>query len=51
MTDFTIIGKPVPMVDGSGKVTGRGIYTDDMKMSWNAVCAEFSEAFIRMQKS
>ena len=33
MTDFSIIGKPVPMVDGSGKVTGRGIYTDDMKMS------------------
>lgn len=33
MTDFSIIGKPVPMVDGSGKVTGRGIYTDDIKMS------------------
>jgi 4-hydroxybenzoyl-CoA reductase subunit alpha len=33
MDDFSIIGKPVPMVDGSGKVTGRGIYTDDMKMS------------------
>jgi 4-hydroxybenzoyl-CoA reductase subunit alpha len=32
MSEFSIIGKPVPMVDGAAKVTGRGIYTDDMKM-------------------
>lgn len=32
MADFSIIGKPIPMVDGSGKVTGRGIYTDDLKI-------------------
>ena len=32
MSEFTVIGKPVPMVDGGAKVTGRGIYTDDMKM-------------------
>src|SRR5262245_54627987 len=32
MSDFSVIGKPVPMVDGAAKVTGRGIYTDDMKM-------------------
>src|SRR5207248_3283352 len=29
---FSIIGKPVPMVDGGAKVTGRGFYTDDMKL-------------------
>ncbi len=32
MTDYSIIGKPVPMVDGASKVTGSGIYTDDMKL-------------------
>ncbi|PWT88932.1 MAG: 4-hydroxybenzoyl-CoA reductase subunit alpha [Acidobacteria bacterium] len=32
MGEFSIIGKPVPMVDGPSKVTGRGIYTDDMKI-------------------
>lgn len=32
MSEFSIIGKPVPMVDGASKVTGKGIYTDDMKM-------------------
>ncbi len=31
-TDFSIIGKPVPMVDGTAKVTGKGIYTDDLRM-------------------
>ncbi len=29
---YSIIGKPVPMVDGAAKVTGSGIYTDDMKL-------------------
>lgn len=32
MSEFSIIGKPVPMVDGASKVTGKGLYTDDMKM-------------------
>lgn len=32
MGEYSIIGRPVPMVDGAGKVTGRGIYTDDMKL-------------------
>lgn len=32
MAEFSVIGKPVPMVDGVSKVTGRGIYTDDMKL-------------------
>jgi 4-hydroxybenzoyl-CoA reductase alpha subunit len=31
MTEYSIIGKPVPMVDGASKVTGRGIYADDLK--------------------
>ncbi|HJZ13049.1 MAG TPA: aldehyde oxidase, partial [Acidobacteriota bacterium] len=32
MSDYSIIGKPVPMVDGTAKVTGKGIYTDDLKL-------------------
>lgn len=32
MTEFSIIGKRVPMVDGAAKVNGRGIYADDLKM-------------------
>jgi 4-hydroxybenzoyl-CoA reductase alpha subunit len=31
MSEYSIIGKPVPMVDGASKVTGRGIYADDLK--------------------
>ena len=30
MTDFSIIGKPIPMVDAAGKTTGAGKYTDDL---------------------
>lgn len=30
--DFTTVGKRVPMVDGTQKVTGHGIYTDDIKL-------------------
>jgi 4-hydroxybenzoyl-CoA reductase subunit alpha len=30
MTDFSIIGKPVAMVDAAGKTTGAGKYTDDL---------------------
>jgi 4-hydroxybenzoyl-CoA reductase alpha subunit len=29
--EFSIIGKPVPMVDGAAKVTGKGLYTDDLR--------------------
>jgi 4-hydroxybenzoyl-CoA reductase subunit alpha len=30
MTDFSIIGKPIAMVDAAGKTTGTGKYTDDL---------------------
>ena len=30
MTDFSIIGKPVALVDSAGKTTGQGKYTDDI---------------------
>ena len=30
MTDFSIIGKPIAMVDAAGKTTGSGKYTDDL---------------------
>src|SRR5262245_50507992 len=30
--EFSIIGKPVPMVDGAAKVTGKGLYTDDLRL-------------------
>src|SRR5438132_8116772 len=30
MTDFSIIGKPLAMVDAAGKTTGAGKYTDDL---------------------
>src|SRR6476661_4872404 len=30
MTDFSIIGKPVSMVDAAGKTTGAGKFTDDL---------------------
>src|SRR5690348_16812898 len=32
MTDFSIIGKPVAMVDAAGKTTGAGKYTDDLSV-------------------
>jgi 4-hydroxybenzoyl-CoA reductase subunit alpha len=32
MTDFSIIGKPVAMVDAAGKTTGAGKYTDDLTL-------------------
>ncbi len=28
--DFSIIGKPIAMVDAAGKTTGAGKYTDDL---------------------
>jgi 4-hydroxybenzoyl-CoA reductase subunit alpha len=32
MTDFSIIGKPIAMVDAAGKTTGAGKYADDFKL-------------------
>src|SRR3954452_7547707 len=32
MTDFSIIGKPVAMMDAAGKTTGAGKYTDDLSV-------------------
>src|SRR5437868_1108355 len=32
MTDFSIIGKPVAMIDAAGKTTGGGKYTDDLSV-------------------
>src|ERR1700747_3528780 len=33
MSDFSIIGKPIPMVDAAAKTTGSGKYTDDLSLS------------------
>jgi CO/xanthine dehydrogenase Mo-binding subunit len=32
MTTFSIIGKPIAMVDAAGKTTGAGKYTDDLSV-------------------
>ena len=32
MSDFSIIGKPIAMVDAAGKTTGAGRYTDDLSL-------------------
>jgi 4-hydroxybenzoyl-CoA reductase subunit alpha len=32
MTNFSIIGKPIAMVDAAGKTTGSGKYTDDLSL-------------------
>ncbi|MFB3812514.1 MAG: molybdopterin cofactor-binding domain-containing protein [Terriglobales bacterium] len=32
MSEFSIIGKPIAMVDAAGKTTGAGKYTDDLKL-------------------
>src|SRR3954471_19251927 len=32
MSDFSIIGKPVALVDSAGKTTGQGKYADDLSM-------------------
>src|SRR5258708_33928663 len=32
MSDFSIIGKPIAMVDAAGKTTGAGKYTDDLRV-------------------
>jgi 4-hydroxybenzoyl-CoA reductase subunit alpha len=32
-TDFSIIGKPIAMIDAAGKTTGAGKYTDDLSVS------------------
>ena len=32
-TDFSIIGKPIAMIDAAGKTTGAGKYTDDLSVA------------------
>ena len=32
MSDYSIIGKPIAMVDAAGKTTGAGKYTDDLSV-------------------
>ena len=32
MTDFSIIGKRIALVDAAGKTTGQGKYTDDLSV-------------------
>src|SRR5690348_11925792 len=32
MTDFSIIGKPIAMIDAAGKTTGAGKYADDFNV-------------------
>ncbi len=32
MSEFSIIGKPVAMIDSAGKTTGAGKYTDDLSL-------------------
>jgi xanthine dehydrogenase molybdenum-binding subunit len=32
MSDFSVIGKPVALVDSAGKTTGAGKYADDLSM-------------------
>src|SRR5512142_3001220 len=32
MSEFSVIGKPIAMVDAAGKTTGAGKYTDDLKV-------------------
>src|SRR3954469_25236764 len=33
MSDFSIIGKPIALVDSAGKTTGQGKYADDLTLS------------------
>jgi len=32
MSDFKVIGKPVPRVDTLQKASGQALYTDDLKL-------------------
>src|SRR5437588_7338914 len=32
MSDFSVIGKPVALIDSAGKTTGAGKYTDDLSL-------------------
>ena len=32
MSEFSVIGKPIAMIDAAGKTTGAGKYTDDFKL-------------------
>lgn len=41
MSDYSVIGKRVPMIDGGAKVTGRGVYADDLKFPGMLHCRIF----------
>src|SRR5579864_960045 len=32
MSDFSVIGKPIALIDAAGKTTGAGKYTDDLTL-------------------
>ncbi|MBV9341077.1 MAG: molybdopterin-dependent oxidoreductase, partial [Acidobacteria bacterium] len=32
MSDFSVVGKPIPMIDAAAKTTGAGKYTDDLSL-------------------
>ncbi len=38
MTEFSVVGKPLPKVDAAAKVTGRAIYADDMLLPRTLHC-------------
>ena len=38
MTDFSVVGKPLPKVDAAAKVTGRAIYADDILLPRTLHC-------------
>ncbi len=38
MTDFSVVGKPLPKVDAAAKVTGRAIFADDMMLPRTLHC-------------
>ena len=50
MSHFSVIGKPIAMIDAAGKTTGAGKYADDFRMPGMLV-ARFSIRRIRMPAS
>ncbi|HEY1419659.1 MAG TPA: molybdopterin cofactor-binding domain-containing protein [Candidatus Dormibacteraeota bacterium] len=38
MTDFSVVGKPLPKVDAAAKVTGRAVYADDILLPRTLHC-------------
>ena len=52
MTEYSVIGKPVPKVDAKAKVTGRAMYADDLRlpgMLYGKVvrCLEYAHAKVK----